>query len=189
MESAFPDWTHLQYFCQITGFLTEHSIQMHGQVLANISNNNTHRQSKELENKRTYQIIYSLQLAVKNSFTLNPISMWFVPAFIVGITLAWLSFTPYAGWYWRQRSAGVSLHVPVLDGQNSNLFSSLLELSTYLLLPTFFHFFTHLFLCYPTIAAPQLLLFLNSCCSSALASPLVDLQYFPYYLRIKIGNQ
>lgn len=70
---------------------------MHGQVLANISNNNTHRQSKELENKRIYQIIYSLQLAVKNSFTLNPISMWFVPAFIVGITLAWLSFTPYAG--------------------------------------------------------------------------------------------
>lgn len=160
-----------------------HSIQMHGQVLANISNNNTHRQSKELENKRTYQIIYSLQLAVKNSFTLNPISMWFVPAFIVGITLAWLSFTPYAGRYWRQRSAGVSLHVPVLDGQNSNLFSSLLELSTYLLLlHTFFHFFLRIFFCViqpllllnscysSTLAAPQLLLLLSSCFSSCRSS-------------------
>lgn len=180
MESAFTDWTHLQYSCQITASLTVHSIQIHGQVLANISNNNTHRQSRELEKKRTYQIIYSLQLAVKNSFTLNPISMWFVLALIVGITLAWLSFTPCAGWYPRQHSAGVSLQVPLLGGQNSHLFSPLLELCTYfLLLPGFFHFFARLFLYYSTLASPQPLLLLNSCFSSCGSS------VFSILLKIK----
>lgn len=185
MESAFTDWTHLQYSCRITASLTVHSIQIHGQVLANISNNNTHRQSRELEKKRTYQIIYSLQLAVKNSFTLNPISMWFVLALIVGITLAWLSFTPCAGWYPRQHSAGVSLQVPLLGGQNSHLFfphswNFALIFYSFPVSFIFLHVFFYII---------QPLLLLNPCCSSTLVSPLVDRQYFPYYLTLKIWNQ
>lgn len=48
-----------------------YSIQMHIHVLANVTNNITRRQSRELEKKRTHQVIPSLKLAGNNSFILN----------------------------------------------------------------------------------------------------------------------
>lgn len=44
---------------------------MHIHVLANVTNNITRRQSRELEKKRTHQVIPSLELAGNNSFVLN----------------------------------------------------------------------------------------------------------------------
>lgn len=48
-----------------------YSIQMHIHVLANVTNNITRGQSRELEKKRTHQVIPSLELAGNNSFILN----------------------------------------------------------------------------------------------------------------------
>lgn len=48
-----------------------YSIQMHIHVLAKVTNNITCGQSRELEKKRTHQVIPSLELAGNNSFILN----------------------------------------------------------------------------------------------------------------------
>ncbi|EOB07856.1 hypothetical protein Anapl_01649 [Anas platyrhynchos] len=45
--------------------------RMHIHVLAKVTNNITRRQSRELEKKRTHQVIPSLELAGNNSFILN----------------------------------------------------------------------------------------------------------------------